>query len=126
MPKLKNSLGTLALTLVAVTGTTVLSTPGSAQAAGAKTLVVHQRGPYVANLCLKNLSQDNVETCTGNVPVGSNRDLTIQYNEGDTLEFIVAVVAGHNAYYSPIADRDQNCWAMGTSLGPIGYCRVDT
>lgn len=89
-------------------------------------MIVHQRGPYIANLCLKNITKHNTEQCTGNIPDGSNRDLTVPYDSGDTVEFIVTVVAGHNAYYSPIADRDKNCWARGTSLAPIGYCRVDT
>ncbi len=89
-------------------------------------MIVHQRGAYIANLCLKNLSKHNIQKCTGNVPVGVNRDLTIRYNRGDRLEFIVAVAAGHNAYYPEIAPRDQNCWADGTSLAPNAYCRVNT
>lgn len=87
-------------------------------------MIVHQLGGYVANLCLKNISKHNIEKCTGNIPLGAHRDLTIRYNRGDRLEFIVAVVAGHNAYYPYIAPRDHNCWAEGTSLAPVAYCRV--
>ncbi|HKS46452.1 MAG TPA: hypothetical protein VJT49_15340 [Amycolatopsis sp.] len=115
------------ITLVALIAAVLsLAAPGSAMAsaqAGKRTVWVHQLGPYVANMCIKNVTKNNIETCTGRVTAGSERDLQIPYNSGDRVEFIVAVVAGHNAYYFP-AERDQNCWAKGTSLSPIGYCRV--
>jgi hypothetical protein len=131
MPTLKTGFRALAVALVAVglSAATLVATAGTADAAPArhhhhtKTIIVQQRGVYVANLCLKNISKHNITKCTGKVPAGSVRDLTIRYNRGDRLEFIVAVVGGHNGYYPWIAPRDHTCWSDGTSLSPGAYCR---
>lgn len=99
------------------------ATSEQVEAAGRRTIRVCQNGPYVAKLCIKNRSRSNHEVCTGNVTQGSKRDLTFRWESGDRLSFIAAVVAGHNAFYDGIADRDKVCWSDGTSLSPGAYCR---
>lgn len=113
--------------VVVASGAALVGGAGVAQATvtGQRSVIVHQNGGYVANMCIKNKSKNNIESCTGKVGKGSVRELDISYDGGDTIEFIVAVVAGHNSYYT-LADRDHNCYATGTSLGPNSYCRVDT
>ncbi|MDT5039578.1 MAG: hypothetical protein QOE51_563, partial [Actinoplanes sp.] len=60
---------------------------------------VAQYGMYVANLCIKNVTQNQVLSCTGKVGYGSVRELFVPFNQGDSVEFIVAVVLGHNVYH---------------------------
>jgi hypothetical protein len=128
MSRVKSGRRSLLLSLVAAaSGAAFVGGAGLAQAdtAGSRTVRVHQNGVYVANLCIKNKSQHNIQRCTGNILKGSVRELDISYNKGDYVEFIVAVVAGHHGYYH-LADRDQNCYAAGGSLTPRAYCRVNT
>jgi hypothetical protein len=99
-------------------------TPKPGKAEGTRTVNVRQLGPYIANLCIKNRSKSNIEVCTGRVPLSADRDLTIPWDKGDEIIFIAAVVAGKNAYYGPIADRDTHCWSDGTSFFPGAYCRT--
>jgi hypothetical protein len=82
---------------------------------------VAQYGFYVANLCIKNITQNQVQACTGKVPYDSVRELFIPFNEGDSVEFIVAVVLGHNAYHQ-IAPGDTKCGSGGLSLTPSTLC----
>ena len=91
-------------------------------AAGTRTIYVGQNAWYVANLCIKNRSKFNHTVCTGKVPINSVRDLTFPWDPGDRLVFIVAVVAGHNAYVESISDRNTNCWSGGSSLAPRARC----
>lgn len=83
---------------------------------------VQQRGAYVANLCIQNQTKDGQVSCTGNVPVGSNRQLQVPaYTHGDKIVFSANVVAGHNAYYT-LSDNQTTCTATGTSLIPSASC----
>ncbi|MDT4991177.1 MAG: hypothetical protein QOH97_1069 [Actinoplanes sp.] len=82
---------------------------------------VYQYGGYVADMCIKNLTQNNILTCTGKVGLGVRRELFIPYNNGDSVEFIVAVVLGHNGYHQ-LEPGDTWCDAGGASLNPSASC----
>ena len=87
-------------------------------------ITAEQAGPYVANLCFKNISQNNIESCTGNIPQGTQRWLEVPWRYGDVLQFIVAVRWGHNSYYTwtDYASTVYWCKAYGTSLSPGSNC----
>lgn len=114
---------TLLVALLVIAGGFLAFTTERVEAAGTRTIYVCQKGLYIANLCIKNRSKSNHKKCTGNVPVGSRRDLTFRWDRGDDLAFIAAVKDGHNGYYEPIANRDDSCWSDGSPLNPGVYCR---
>jgi hypothetical protein len=107
-------------TLVGLVGVSVLGAP-AAHATRTVYLIAEHHSMYVANLCLKNLSKEEIEQCTGRVPVDSVRELKIPYDEGDQLQFIVAAVAGHNAF-KIIPNGSNVCGSGGTSIRPTIYC----
>jgi hypothetical protein len=90
-------------------------------ASSERRLEVYNDGFYVANLCMKNVTQNQTLSCTGKVPRGSRRELFVPFNEGDSVEFIVAVVLGHNAYHQ-LAPDETWCDATGLSLTPGTNC----
>lgn len=123
---LKKSVTLLATLLVTVGGSLAFTSFSAKAQQSTRTVIVLNKGLYVADLCLKNLSQNNIEVCTGKIPLGSQRDLTILWNPGDNIIFITAVAAGKNAYYGPIAGRDTHCWSDGISFRPTAYCRMSS
>jgi hypothetical protein len=90
-------------------------------ASSERRLEVGNDGFYIANLCMKNITQNQTLSCTGKVPRGSVRELFVPFNEGDSVEFIVAVVLGHNAYHQ-VAPDETWCDATGLSLTPGTNC----
>lgn len=122
---LKKSVAILATLLVAGGGFLTFQsfTPKLAKAQNTRKINVRQLGGYIANLCIYNRTQD-LKKCTGKVVYSTDRNLDIPYDSGDDIIFVVSVVAGANAYYGPIADRDTHCWSAKTSFYPKAYCRT--
>src|SRR3989442_2483953 len=110
---------------VAAVGLSLLAIP-NAHAANQRPFWLHQDGVFVANLCITNQTKSNTKVCTGNVPKGSNREVWIDYDEGDQLRFDVNAVLGAHAWYVGIAPRDANCYSTGISLIVNAYCRETT
>jgi hypothetical protein len=103
--------------------TQAAATPAASSplASSERRLEVGNDGFYVANLCMKNITQNQTLSCTGKVPRGTRRELFVPFNQGDSVEFIVAVVLGHNVYHQIVPDETW-CDATGLSLTPGTNC----
>jgi hypothetical protein len=99
------------------------------EARGTRTILVCQRGAYIANLCIKNQTTNN-QACTGNIGVGIQTDLNIDWQPGDRLDFINNVMLEDqpevDKEYINLAERDTICWSGGALIndGVKAYCRA--
>jgi hypothetical protein len=109
------------LTLVMLIGTVwVSSATNTASAAAKRTIHVLEDTHYMADLCLKNLTKGK-KVCTGQIEQNSHADLSIEYDDGDDLEFTVTGFPLRHANRRILPDED-TCVAGGIQNRPTADC----